>query len=202
MPPTIRQFTQSDRTPAQELMAEAVGEDFTDLDDIDAACSFVAVDGRDMAGIVTAIVRTASEALPEATLAGSPAPHAVTGPEGPARPASGDRVLHIRALAVSATRRRAGIASRLLGRAEDAGRAGGASLAVVYAWLPFGQSEPASVPLYESAGYRTLADLPGFYASLSEETGATCPYCGDPPCRCSARIMTKSLGPGRETGRS
>lgn len=102
-------------------------------------------------------------------------------------------MLHIRELVVAAGHRRGGVATRLLRRAEREGRAGGASLALVYAWLPAGKAEPESVPFYSANGYVARRDIPGFYGPSSVELDAVCPYCGDPPCRCAARVLVKQL---------
>ncbi len=92
--------------------------------------------------------------------------------------------------------RRAGLASRLLARAETEALARGAKAAFAFGWLPAGRPEPDAVPFYEAAGYEARPDIPGFYAEGSVATGALCPYCGEPPCRCAARPFVKELGPG------
>ncbi len=45
------------------------------------------------------------------------------------------------------------------------------------------------------AGYVPGRDLEGFYAEGSVASGADCPYCGAPPCRCAARPFVKVLAP-------
>jgi hypothetical protein len=86
-----------------------------------------------------------------------------------------------------------GIARRLLARAESEAARRGAAAAYLFAWLPAGQPEPAAVPLYLATGYVPGRDLEGFYAEGSVASGADCPYCGPPPCRCAARPFTKPL---------
>jgi GNAT superfamily N-acetyltransferase len=107
--------------------------------------------------------------------------------------AAGELVLHVRQLAVAREARRAGLASRLLARAEAEARALGARAAFAFGWLPAGRPEPDAVPFYAAAGYTAGPDLGGFYAEGSVATGAVCPYCGDPPCRCAARPFVKDL---------
>ena len=70
-----------------------------------------------------------------------------------AAPAAGELVLHVRAVAVAPEARRAGIARRLLARAESEAARQGAAAAYLFAWLPAGQPEPAAVPLYLATGY-------------------------------------------------
>ena len=105
----------------------------------------------------------------------------------------GGGMLHVRELAVAVSHRRGGVATRLLRRVEREGRAPGASLALVYARLPAGGAEPESVPFYRANGYAARRDIPGFYGTSSVQLGAACPYCGDPPCRCAARVLVKQL---------
>ena len=109
---------------------------------------------------------------------------------------AGALVLHVRQLAVAPTARRAGLASRLLARAEAEALARGAAAAFAFGWLPAGRPEPDAVPFYEASGYEAGPDLADFYAEGSVATGALCPYCGEPPCRCAARPFVKVLAPG------
>ena len=102
-------------------------------------------------------------------------------------------VLHIRELAVSASHRRTGVATRLLRRAELDGRARGASLALVYAWLPADRAEPEAVPFYGASGYVARRTSPISTPRPACGSAPRCPYCGDPPCRCSARVFVKEL---------
>ncbi len=104
-------------------------------------------------------------------------------------------VLHVRQLAVAPAARRTGLASRLMARAETEAQARGARAAFAFGWLPAGRPEPDAVPFYEAAGYVAGADIAGFYTEDSVATGAACPYCGDPPCCCSARPFVKGLAP-------
>ena len=100
-------------------------------------------------------------------------------------------------VAVAPETRRAGIARRLLSRVEEQAAEAGAAAAYLFAWLPAGQPEPAAVPFYLAAGYVPRPDIPDFYAAGSVASGAECPYCGAPPCRCAARPYVKSsAGPG------
>jgi GNAT superfamily N-acetyltransferase len=168
---TIEPLDAGSRRAVASLLDDVVGAGFHDVDDVDPRLSFVA---RDTAGEVVGVV-----------LADLDTP-------GP--------VLHLRQLAVAAGARRQGVARRLLARAEDAGEAAGAGSVVTFAWLPHGLPEPPSVPTYLAAGYTALRDVPGFYAASSLETGARCPYCGEPPCRCSVRVLTKPLTAGAESG--
>ena len=110
-------------------------------------------------------------------------------------PAEGEPVLHVRQLAVAPEARRAGLASRLLARAETEATGLGARAAFAFGWLPAGRPEPDAVPFYEAAGYTARPDVADFYAEGSVASGAVCPYCGDPPCRCAVRPFVKVLTP-------
>jgi len=180
----VRHLRPGDRAAAGTLLDEVVGAGFWSFGHADPALSFVAPAGRGLAGVLLARLSPADEALPEqARPAGSLA----------ATLAPGALVLHVRELAVAPGGRRSGIGGRLLRPAERDGRAGGASLALAYAWLPAGRPEPDSVPFYLHEGYSEGPELPDFYAAASLESGAVCPYCGAPPCRCAARLLLKSL---------
>jgi ribosomal protein S18 acetylase RimI-like enzyme len=100
----------------------------------------------------------------------------------------------VRAVAVAPRARRAGLGRRLLAYAEDAAAERGVRAAYLFAWLPAGRPEPAALRLYAAAGYTAGRDLPDFYAAGSVVSGAHCPYCGAPPCRCAARPYVKRLG--------
>ena len=52
------------------------------------------------------------------------------------------------------------------------------------------------MPFYEAAGYSAGPDIADFFAEGSVESGAHCPYCGDPPCRCAVRPFVKILAAG------
>jgi GNAT superfamily N-acetyltransferase len=113
-----------------------------------------------------------------------------------AAPAHGEPVLHVRQLAVAPEGRRLRLASRLLARAETEALTLGARAAFAFGWLPAGRPEPDAVPFYGAAGYTAGPDIADFYAEGSIASGAHCPYCGDPPCRCSVRPFVKALQPG------
>lgn len=163
---TIDLLTPADQEAVSRLLDGAVGAGFWSLERADESLPFVArVDGAAI-GVVLACL--------------APGDHGAT-------------LLHVRELAVAAGHRRGGVATRLLRRAERAGRARGASLALVYAWLPAGTAEPESVPFYSANGYAARRDIPGFYGASSVQLGAVCPYCGDPPCRCAARVFVKEF---------
>ena len=72
----------------------------------------------------------------------------------------------------------------------------GAETSYLFAWLPAERPEPAAVYLYAAAGYSARPDIPDFYAAGSVASGALCPYCGAPPCRCAARPYVKALPAG------
>ena len=90
----------------------------------------------------------------------------------------------------------AAVSRRGCSRAPNRGLALGARAAFAFGWLPAGRPEPDAVPFYEAAGYAAGADLVDFFAQGSVESGAHCPYCGDPPCRCAVRPFVKGLAPG------
>ena len=177
---TIRPLTNADHPAVARLLDDAVGAGFWSLESADEGLSFVARDDSETIGAVLACL--AAAVGPTAADAGAPG-----GADG------GGAVLHIRELVVVAGHRRDGVATRLLRRVEREGRARGASLALVYAWLPAGKAEPESVPFYGANGYVARRDIPSFYGPSSVELGAICPYCGDPPCRCTARVLVKQL---------
>ena len=114
----------------------------------------------------------------------------------PLLPPPGALVLHVRQLAVAAEARRAGLASRLLARPETEARARGARSGVRVRLAAGGQAGAGRhLPFYEAAGYTPRPDIADFYAEGSVASGADCPYCGAPPCRCAARPFVKALAP-------
>jgi GNAT superfamily N-acetyltransferase len=180
----IRPLEAGDRTAAARLLDDTVGAGFWRFADA-GALSFVAAIGDTVAGIVIACLEPADEPDVRTALGDSAA--ASLGP--------GDPVLHVRQLAVAATARRIGLASRLLARAETEARRRGAGVAFAFGWLPAGRPEPDAVPFYEAAGYTARPDIADFYAAGSLASGADCPYCGAPPCHCAARPFVKVLAP-------
>ena len=185
MDSSIRQLRDADRPAAATLLDDLVGPGFWSFDGADAELSFVAVNGGRVAGVLLARLAPAGDADTRLAL-GSSAPQAAVG-ETPA--------LHVRELAVSPRARRGGLASRLLTRGEAQAYSLGARTAFAFGWLPAGRSEPEAVPFYAAAGYTPGADIAGFFAQNSVESGARCPYCGEPPCRCAVRPFVKRLGP-------
>lgn len=179
----IRRLAAEDRPAAARLLDQAVGAGFWGFCEGAGDLSSVALRGDDLAGIVTAALEPGSGQ--DAALA--------FGPAAPAAP--GSSLLHVRAIAVAQEARRTGIARRLLSRVEEEAAESGAAAAYLFAWLPAGQPEPAGVPFYLAAGYIPRPDIPDFYAAGSVISGAECPYCGAPPCRCAARPYVKVLAP-------
>lgn len=163
------------------MLDDAVGAGFWRFADGPDALSFVAVIAPGVAGVVITCLEPADDEDVRTARAGM------------AAPAAGELVLHVRALAVAPEARRAGIARRLLARAESEAARQGAAAAYLFAWLPSGQPEPAAVPLYLATGYTARPDIADFYADGSVASGADCPYCGPPPCRCAARPFVKDL---------
>ena len=185
MESSVRQLREADRPAAATLLDDLVGPAFWDFADADAGLSFVAVTGRRVAGVLLARLAPAGD--PDARLAlGSSLAQAAAG---------GNLALHVRELAVSPYARRAGLASRLLSHAEAEACALGARTAFAFGWLPAGRPAPDAVPFYAAAGYTPGADIAGFFAQNSLESGARCPYCGEPPCRCAVRPFVKRLEP-------
>jgi GNAT superfamily N-acetyltransferase len=185
MDPVIRPLLDADRPAVSRLLDETVGVGFWRFTDGVGALSFVAVSGEDVAGVVLACLEPADDPDVRTALGGSAGSPAEVG----------QLVLHVRQLAVAPTARRTGLASRLLARAETEALANGARAAFAFGWLPFGRPEPDAVPFYEACGYQAGPDILDFYAQGSVATGAACPYCGDPPCRCAARPFVKALAP-------
>ncbi len=183
----IRLLRTTDRPAAARLLDDTVGPAFWSFDDADAELSFVAVTGGRVAGVVLARLAAADD----------PDVRTALGPSAGLFPA-GDPVLHVRELAVSPHARRGGLASRLLARAEAEACALGARTAFAFGWLPAGRPEPDAVPFYAAAGYTPGADIAGFFAQSSIESGARCPYCGEPPCRCAVRPFVKRLEPAAD----
>ena len=187
MDAVIRPLRETDRPAVARLLDDAVGAGFWRFADGADAASFVAVSGAgEVAGVVLTCLEPADD--PDARTA-------LSGPSGSAA-GTGELVLHVRQLAVAPPARRTGIASRLMARAEAEARTRGARAAFAFGWLPSGRPEPDAVPFYVAAGYTARPDIPGFYAEGSVATGALCPYCGEPPCRCAARPFVKELTPG------
>ena len=185
MDAVIRPLLASDRPAAAALLNDAVGAGFWRFADGAGALSFVAASGEGVAGVVITCLEPADDPDVRTALAGRATTHAEA--EAP--------VLHIRQLAVAPAARRGGLASRLLARAEAEALARGATAAFAFGWLPAGRPEPDAVPFYEAAGYVAGPDIADFYAEASVATGALCPYCGEPPCRCAVRPFVKVLAP-------
>jgi len=186
MEAVIRPLYETDRPAVARLLDDAVGAGFWRFAEGAGAASFVAVSGAgEVAGAVLACLEPADDPGARTALSGS---------SGTAE--TGELVLHVRQLAVAPAARRSGVASRLMARAEAEASARGAVAAFAFGWLPSGRPEPDAVPFYEAAGYIARPDIAGFYAEGSVATGALCPYCGEPPCRCAARPFVKALGPG------
>ncbi len=181
MDPTLRRLEPGDRPAAARLLDDGVGAGFWSFcrggDDLSAA----AIHEEGLAGVVVAALEPAGEE--DVRLVFGPA----------AGVSAGRPVLHVRAVAVAPEARRAGLGRRLLAYAEDAATERGAPAAFLFAWLPAGRPEPPAVRLYEAAGYEAGRDIPDFYAAGSLASGAECPYCGAPPCRCAARPYVKTL---------
>ena len=186
METVIRPLLDSDRSAVARLLDDAVGAGFWRFADDAGALSFVAVTGAGVAGVVLTCLEPADDPDVRTALGGSAVAPAETG----------QLVLHVRQLAVAPAARRAGLASRLLARVEAEALALGARASFAFGWLPFGRPEPDAVPFYEAAGYDAGPDIVDFYAEGSLATGALCPYCGDPPCRCAARPFVKVQAPG------
>jgi GNAT superfamily N-acetyltransferase len=179
----IRPLLDADRSAVARLLDDAVGAGFWQFADGAGALSFVAVNEAGVAGVIITCLEPDDD--PDVRMAlGSPSPAA-----------AGELVLHVRQLAVAPAARRTGLASRLLARAETEAGALGAGASFAFGWLPFGRPEPDAVPFYEAAGYAARPDITDFYAQDSLTTGALCPYCGEPPCRCAVRPFVKVLAP-------
>ena len=179
----MRPLLETDRPAAARILDDAVGAGFWGFTDGADGLSLVAVTEGGVAGVVLARLAPTDDADVRIAFSGS-----ATAPG-----AAGDLVLHVRVIAVAPEARRAGVARRLLARAEAAAHARGAGAAFLYAWLPAGRPEPVAVRFYAAAGYDPGPDIAGFYAEGSVAAGARCPYCGDPPCRCAARPFTRLL---------
>ena len=186
MDTVIRPLQETDRPPAGRLLDDAVGAGFWRFADGDGALSFVAVSGDDVSGVVIACLEPADD----------PDVRTAVGHSTAAAAAAGELLLHVRQLAVASEARRIGLASRLLARAEKEALALGARAAFAFGWLPAGRPEPDAVPFYEAAGYTAGPDVADFFAEGSIASGAHCPYCGDPPCRCAVRPFVKVLAQG------
>jgi ribosomal protein S18 acetylase RimI-like enzyme len=196
MDPLIRPLQTGDRPAAARVLDDAVGAGFWSFDGPGDEIAFVAVagaaaggdgaaGGEPVAGVI--LCRLEPSGDPDAARAFGASDGS---PGGPARDGP---TLHVRAVAVAPAARRAGVARRLLVRAETEASARGARAAYLFAWLPAGRPEPAAVAFYLAAGYVPGRDIADFYAAGSLAAGAECPYCGAPPCRCAARPFTKPL---------
>ncbi len=185
MDAVIRPLCDPDRPAAVRLLDAAVGPGFWSFGEGARDVSLVAVADGDVAGVVLARLTPADD--PDALTA--------MGPAATRLGAADDAVLHIHELAVAPAARRRGLASQLLARAEDDALARGAEAAFAFGWLPAGRPEPDAVPFYEAAGYTAAPDIADFFAAGSVASGARCPYCGDPPCRCAVRPFVKGLAP-------
>ena len=186
MDPLIRPLLDADRPAVARLLDDAVGAGFWRFTDDAGALSFVAVTDAGIAGVVLTRLEPGDD--PDVRTAFGDSAGAAAGADEP--------VLHVRQLAVAPEARRTGLASRLLARAEARrwpaaprrrSRSGGCRA---------GRPEPDAVPFYEAAGYEARPDIADFYAEDSLATGALCPYCGEPPCRCAVRPFVKVADPG------
>ena len=181
----VRQLTSADGLAVAGLLDAAVGEGFHDVAAADQRLSFVGEDAAGLAGVILATLSPYEELRDF---------YAVPGrlPDFALVPAPGT-VAHVRELAVAPRARRAGLATALLARAEKAAAGLGAQVLLLNAWLPAGEPTPASVPFYQSNGYRAAGDIVGFFAAPDVTPGAACPFCGPPPCRCAVRVFVKDL---------
>ena len=186
MHPLIRPLLDADRSAVARLLDDAVGAGFWRFADDAGALSFVAVTDAGIAGVVLTRLEPGDD-LDVRTAFGDSAGAAA---------AAAEPVLHVRQLAVILEARRTGLASRLLARAEAEALTRGAKAAFAFGWLPAGRPEPDAVPFYEAVGYEARPDIADFYAEDSLATGARCPYCGAPPCRCTVRPFVKVLSQG------
>jgi GNAT superfamily N-acetyltransferase len=192
MDETIRRLEAGDRAAAARLLDDAVGAGFWGFCSGAGDVSAVALAGGRLTGAVIAHLEPVAR---DAERAFGPAGDAWAG--GAAAGVRRRRsVLHVRAVAVAPEARRRGLGTRLLAHAENAAVALGAQTAYLFAWLPAGRPEPGAVRLYAAAGYAPGRDLADFYAAGSLASGATCPFCGAPPCRCAARPYAKPLAAG------
>ena len=181
----IRPLLDTDRPAVAVLLDDTVGAGFWRFADGAGALSFVAATGDRVAGVVIACLEPADDADVRTAL----------GDFASVSVGACELVLHVRQLAVAATARRTGLASRLLTRAETEACGRGAKLSFAFGWLPAGRPEPDAVPFYGAAGYTAGPDIADFYAAGSIASGADCPYCGPPPCRCAVRPFVKVLTP-------
>ena len=181
----IRPLETADRPVVARLLDDTVGAGFWSFADDAGALSFVAAAEDGVVGVVIARLEPAGDADVRTVL----------GELAAASLRSGELILHVHQLAVAAAARRSGLALRLMSRAETEARRRGAGQSFAFGWLPAGRPEPDAVPFYEAAGYAARPDIADFYAASSVASGADCPYCGAPPCRCAARPFVKDLAP-------
>jgi GNAT superfamily N-acetyltransferase len=185
MDAVIRPLSDLDRPAAGRVLDDAVGTGFWSFGEAPGDLSFVAIVEAGVGGVVLARLTPADE--PDARTALGPLAARLT--------ATGARTLHVHELAVAPSARRGGLGSRLLARAEAEALALGARASFAFGWLPAERPEPDAVPFYQAAGYAAGADIADFFAAGSMASGAHCPYCGDPPCRCAVRPFIKLLTP-------
>ena len=182
----IRPLRDDDRPAVARLLDDAVGAGFWRFADGAGAVSFVAASGmpgEGVAGVVIACLEPADDPDVRTALAGPPG-----------RPPAGELVLHVRA-----RRRPGGAAHRprlaTAGARRGRGAARAAPAAFPFGWLPAGRPEPPPCRSTRRPATSAGRDIPDFYADGSVATGALCPYCGAPPCRCAARPFVKTLAP-------
>jgi len=180
----IRALEEGDKPAVTLLLDDAVGAGFWGFGGPGDALAFVAVAAEEVTGAI--LCRLERDGEPDALIAFGANEPPLFAPDGP--------ILHVRAVAVAPAARRAGVARRLVARAEARASARGAGASYLFAWLPAGRPEPAAVPFYAAAGYVPGRVLEDFYAAGSVAADARCPYCGPPPCGCAARPYTKRLG--------
>lgn len=103
------------------------------------------------------------------------------------------RIARIRQLAVHPRCRGRGLASALVARVEADAAELGVEYVLANAWVPSDAALPTSADLFRRAGFEDLGEIHGFFRDYSRTTGAHCPACGAPPCRCSVRVMLRPV---------
>ena len=171
------------------LIDQAVGYGFLAPDDIDPRFSFLcSCEGR-IVGVVVATLASYAD-LRVFYRGRTPLTGWGVQPEP-------DTVGHVREVAVLEDLRRAGLARLLLTRSETAFRERGVEVFVANAWIRRDTQEALGGFLFDSCGYRSAGEIPGFFESVGAEGGAACPACGRYACMCSVRAYIKDA---RATG--
>jgi ribosomal protein S18 acetylase RimI-like enzyme len=180
----LRRYRPEDAGAVVALLEATVGEGFAGQPAADPRLSWVA-DGGGLCAVALTVV---DEAADLRRSYGDGPPFAGLG-----RLPDRGRIARIRQLAVHPRCRGRGLASALVAHVEAEAAELGVEHVLANAWVPSDVALPTSAGLFRRAGFEDIGEIPGFFRDYSRITGAHCPACGAPPCRCSVRVMLRPV---------